>query len=101
MAAERRKGRQRKQPRSRSTPRERRDLPYTKKNAYWFGAGILTIFVGYICLAQPPVDGFLSLTLAPILLVIGYCILLPIGLLINGEEKQGIQAEPAEPNAGG
>ena len=101
MAAERRKGRQRRQARTKTGAREQRDLPYTKKNAYWFGAGILTIIVGYICLAQPPVDGFMSLTLAPLLLVIGYCVLLPIGLLINGEPKKEGQGETAEPNVGG
>ena len=65
--------------------RESQGLPYSARNAKWFGAGILTILVGYVCLAQPPVDGFLSLTLAPVLLVIGYCVLIPIGLLIDPE----------------
>lgn len=43
------------------------------------------ILIGYVCLSQPPVDGFLSLTLAPILLVLGYCVLIPIALLLDPE----------------
>ena len=64
-------------------PRALRDLPYTRRNAVVFAAGIGTILIGYLCLAQPPVDGFLSLTLAPILLVLGYCVLIPIALLLG------------------
>ena len=62
-------------------------LPYTRRNWTFLGAGVLTILIGYLCLSQPPVDGFLSLTLAPILLVIGYCVLIPLGLLL-GESKK-------------
>ena len=67
---------------------EAQRLPYSARNAKWFGAGIGTILIGYVCLSQPPVDGFLSLTLAPILLVIGYCILIPIALLIDPDPKE-------------
>jgi uncharacterized membrane protein HdeD (DUF308 family) len=52
-----------------------------------FVAGIALILIGYICLAQPPVDGFLSLTLAPILLVIGYVILIPAALLMKTQKE--------------
>ena len=41
------------------------------------------ILFGYLCLSQPPVDGFLSLTLALILLGTGYFILIPIALLLK------------------
>ena len=58
-------------------------LPFTRLNVAVFAAGIGVILLGYLCLAQPPVDGFLSLTLAPILLVLGYCVLIPISLLLR------------------
>ncbi|MDA0745124.1 MAG: hypothetical protein O2954_01295 [bacterium] len=45
--------------------------------------GLGTILLGYLCLAQPPVDGFLLLSLAPVLLVIGYCVLIPLALLMD------------------
>lgn len=65
----------------------RNPLPYSRRNWTFLGAGLGTILIGYLCLSQPPVDGFMSLTLAPVLLVIGYCVLIPVGLLL-GESKK-------------
>ena len=68
-------------------------LPYDRRNGILFVTGLLVIAAGYLCLAQPPVDGFLSLTLAPILLVIGYCGIIPAALILKkreeGEEGEG------------
>jgi hypothetical protein len=62
-----------------------------------FAAAIGVIVIGYICLSRPPVDGFLSLTLAPILLVLGYCVLIPIALLMGGPSgKEASTEEPGE-----
>ncbi len=77
--------------------RESRGLPYTRWNAMMFAAAIGVIVIGYICLSRPPVDGFLSLTLAPILLVLGYCVLIPIALLMGGPSgKEASTEEPGE-----
>ena len=51
-----------------------------------FGLGLATMALGYVFLSLPPVDGFMSLTLAPLLLVLGYCVLIPIALL-SGNKK--------------
>ena len=83
------------------TSRSLKDLPYARQNVQFIAAGIVTILIGYLCLAQPPVDGFLSLTLAPILLVIGYCVLVPIGLLIGGKRETEPEAEEAGETVGG
>jgi hypothetical protein len=76
-------------------------LPYTRRNVMFFGSGLLTILVGYMCLAQPPVDGFLSLTLAPILLVIGYCVLIPVGLLLGKASVETADEEQKIEHGGG
>ena len=65
------------------SPQASRRLPYTRRNAILFAAGIATILIGYVCLSRPPVDGFMSLTLAPILLVLGYCVLIPMAILVR------------------
>ncbi|MCG8607170.1 hypothetical protein MJD09_19575 [bacterium] len=62
-------------------------LPYAKRNFQLFGIAVLTLIVGYWALAQPPVDGFLTLTLAPILLVIGYCVLIPLAIIYADRSK--------------
>jgi hypothetical protein len=48
-----------------------------------FFAGLACIGVGYAALCVPPATGFLSLTAAPLLLVFGYVVLVPLSLLLN------------------
>ena len=54
---------------------------YDKENYILFGAGIITIISGFIIMASGDTYSFQSLSLAPILLFIGYIILIPIALL--------------------
>ena len=82
-----RRGRARSSRRGRERrPRVSFRLPYTRRNVLFFASGIGVILIGYVFLAIPPVDGFFSLSLAPILLVLGYCVLIPIGLLLGEPE---------------
>ncbi len=62
-------------------------LPFTKINYQILGAGILCLILGYFALAQDPWDGTLPLVVAPILLVLGYCIVIPIGILYRTRTK--------------
>ncbi|HCR18984.1 MAG TPA: hypothetical protein DIU35_16015 [Candidatus Latescibacteria bacterium] len=100
MSSRARKRQARKTPASKKQA-EGFSLPYTRRNLVFFGAGILTILIGYICLAQPPVDGFMSLTLAPILLVIGYCVLIPVGLLLGKFSPEASDNKDSGDNGGG
>ena len=54
---------------------------YDKENYILFGAGIITIISGFIIMALGDTYSFQSLSLAPIILFIGYIILIPIALL--------------------
>ena len=54
---------------------------YDKENYVLFGAGIITIILGYIIMAIGDTYSFQSLSLAPVLLFFGYIILVPIALL--------------------
>ena len=56
-------------------------LPLAKENFMIMGVGIVVIVAGYIALAKGPIEGFLPLVLAPILLVLGYCVIIPLGIL--------------------
>ena len=62
-------------------------LPFERENYIIVGVGILTIILGYIALAQDGVEGFMPLTVAPILLLIGYCIIVPIGIMYRKKDK--------------
>lgn len=61
--------------------------PFGPRNYIMFAIGMLVIVVGYISLSAG------SITLAPILLVLGYCVLIPLSIIIRG--KAG-EAPPAE-----
>ncbi len=49
--------------------------------------GIIVIIAGYIALAQKPWDGFFALTIAPILLVVGYCVIIPFGIIYKKKKN--------------
>ncbi|MDK9699536.1 MAG: DUF3098 domain-containing protein [bacterium] len=61
---------------------------FGKRNWRWLGIGVGTLIIGYICLMQGPYNNPLSLTVAPILLVLGYCIFIPLGLALRPEEEK-------------
>jgi len=71
-------------------------LPFNKTNYRILGAGLLSIVLGYIALAQPPWNGVMPLYVAPILLVLGYCVLIPLGILYH---KKEVLAPPQVPAA--
>lgn len=52
------------------------------------GLGMAVIILGYILMASDrTVDGFMATVLSPILLVIGYCVIVPVGVLYGGNFK--------------
>lgn len=57
--------------------RARPNIQLRLKNWILLGAGIVLIIAGYVLLSQG------SITMAPILLVAGYCVLIPIAILIK------------------
>ncbi len=62
-------------------------LPFGARNwrVFFFGLGV--ILIGYLFLSIPPAQGVISLTLAPILLVIGYCIIIPVAILLRDRRE--------------
>lgn len=61
-----------------------------KKNVLIVALGALLIVIGFICLAQGPADNPVSLTVAPIILMLAYLVVIPIGILWNGKcQKKG------------
>lgn len=54
--------------------------PYKTKNYVLFGAGVFVIIVGYLTMYLGEVDSFQSLVLSPLLLLIGYLVLIPYAL---------------------
>jgi uncharacterized membrane protein len=69
-------------------------LPLERENYIILGVGLLVIILGYIALSGNQVEGFSQLTLAPILLVLGYCVIIPVGIMYRKKEKK--PESPAE-----
>ena len=53
----------------------------TKKNYQLFAIAMITIVIGYIFMGIGPADSFWSLSLSPIILVLGYCVLIPFSIM--------------------
>lgn len=51
--------------------------PFGMKNYLVFAAAVIVIVIGYVTL------GYGSMTLAPALLVLGYCVLIPVAIVIK------------------
>lgn len=61
------------------------NLKLTKENYLIIAAGIIIIIIGYVLMSEKSVDGFNPTVLAPILLVFGYLVVIPIGILFKKE----------------
>ena len=57
---------------------------FNKTNYFLLFSGIVFIILGYLIMAYGEVNSFQSLTLAPIILFIGYIILIPVALIYKG-----------------
>ena len=73
------------------------DWPFGKKNYIIFGIALAILVVGYICLGYGDDPNHpLTLTVAPILLVLGY-LLIPFAIMAKGKpDAPGSASEEAE-----
>jgi hypothetical protein len=74
-------------------------LPYTRENYILFAAGILVIIAGYVALSKSPWNSFASLNIAPVLLVLGYCVLIPVSILYQKKKSKPAEQKQAAPAA--
>ncbi len=70
--------------------KQKRDdiFPFERINYLIIGAGLVLLILGYIALSGNTVEGFVPLTLAPLLLIIGYCVVIPIGIMYRKKERK-------------
>jgi hypothetical protein len=52
-------------------------VKFSRKNTMFFGIGLLLIIIGFILLATG------DIVIAPILLVVGYLVFFPLGILLK------------------
>jgi hypothetical protein len=52
-------------------------LPFDRRNYGLFALGLATISIGFVTLSKG------SMTLAPILLILGYCVFIPLAIILK------------------
>jgi hypothetical protein len=60
-------------------------MPFGRTNYLLFLLGVVLLLVGFICAGQGPHDGFVSLTLSPLLLLTAYLVVLPAAILAKSK----------------
>ena len=60
---------------------------FSNKNYYLFTSGIIFLIIGYFIMALGETYSFQSLTIAPVILTLGYLVLIPGALLYKEKVK--------------
>jgi carbon starvation protein CstA len=85
------------------SPKNGKVLPYTRINVILLILGFVFLVTGYLALATKPWNSFLSLNVAPILLLLGYCVLIPAAILYHKKDVRpvpgAISAQQGEPHS--
>jgi hypothetical protein len=77
-------------PKRKKATRQKTDtFAFTRKNYLTLLAGLVVISLGFITLRMG------SITLAPLLLVLGYCVIIPIGILLRPKTTKQEQRPPS------
>jgi hypothetical protein len=66
---------------------------FDKRNYVILGVGLLLIILGFVFLAGG------DITISPILLVLGYCVIIPLGILLPKGKGEGASLEADKRNA--
>jgi uncharacterized membrane protein HdeD (DUF308 family) len=56
-------------------------MPFGKKNLQILIIGLILIILGYVAMSEPPVNGFLSRTAAPLILLFAFLIVVPYAIM--------------------
>ena len=62
-------------------------LPFSWMNLILFLVSLFIIMIGYVALSIKPYNSFISLNVAPVLLVLGYVFMIPLSILYHKRDK--------------
>ncbi|MBE2216798.1 MAG: DUF3098 domain-containing protein [Ignavibacteria bacterium] len=68
-------------------------FPLEKENFMIIGIGIAMLLVGYFLMSQNSVDGFMPTVVAPLLLIGGYCVVIPYGIMKKPKSEIAVITE--------
>ncbi|MBD30961.1 MAG: hypothetical protein CMG44_01995 [Candidatus Marinimicrobia bacterium] len=61
---------------------------FGKVNYILFGSGLMLVIFGYFFMAKGAVDSFQSITIAPIMLFLGYIVVIPVALVYRDKRRE-------------
>ena len=76
-------------------------MPFDAKNMRIIALGIAVIVIGYLVMYFSPTMSDMALTVSPILLLLGYCVIVPMGIMAGVRKKRATVPEIAEPTTNG
>ena len=62
---------------------------FTKYNYMIFGIGLLFIIIGYILMSAGETTSILSTKISPLILFLGYCVIIPVSIIMNFKKRGG------------
>jgi hypothetical protein len=71
------------------------NMPFEQKNIMFILIGIGIITLGYILMGTSETMGFMALDVSPIVLLIGYLVVIPMGIMYGAHRKK-VQARTEE-----
>jgi hypothetical protein len=63
------------------------NMPFERKNIMFILIGIGVVTLGYILMAMSETMGFMALDVSPIILLIGYLVVIPMGIMYGAHRK--------------
>ena len=56
-------------------------MPFEAKNIRLILVGVLVIALGYLLMYESPTMSVMAITISPIILLLGYCVIVPLGIM--------------------
>lgn len=76
-------------------------MPFDAKNIRIILLGVGVIILGYLVMWMSPTMSDMALTVSPILLLLGYCVIVPMGIMAGMRRKKSTVPEISEPSTNG
>ncbi len=63
------------------------ELPFDNRNYFLFLIGLVVIILGFILMATGELNSTRSLTVAPLVLLFGYLVIIPVSIMLRKRDK--------------
>ncbi|MEI8135523.1 MAG: hypothetical protein WCH46_10710 [bacterium] len=64
------------------------NMPFESKNITFILIGIAIVTLGYVVMGMSETMGFMALNVSPIMLLLGYLVVIPMGIMYGAKRKK-------------